>query len=66
VYQRWIDSYGSEEYLSEVLLALDLTDQVGEDLGAQAETRARQHFMMAARYEWMFWDAAHRLEAWPV
>jgi thiaminase/transcriptional activator TenA len=66
VYQRWIDSYGSEEYLSEVLLALDLTDQVGEDLGAQAEARARQHFMMAARYEWMFWDAAHRLEAWPV
>lgn len=66
VYQRWIDSYGSAEYLSEVLLALDLTDQVGADLGAQAEARARQHFLMAARYEWMFWDAAHRLEAWPV
>ena len=66
VYQRWIDSYGSDEYLSEVLLALDLTDQVGADLGAADEARARQHFMMAARYEWMFWDAAHRLEAWPV
>jgi thiaminase/transcriptional activator TenA len=66
VYQRWIDSYGSDDYLSEVLLALDLTDRVGTDLGPEAEARARQHFSMAARYEWMFWDAAHRLESWPV
>lgn len=66
VYQRWIDSYGSDEYLSEVLLALDLTDEVGAGLGAADEARARRHFAMAARYEWMFWDAAHRLEAWPV
>ena len=66
VYQRWIDSYASDEYLSEVLLALDLTDRVGADLGTKAEARARQHFLTAARYEWMFWDAAHRLEAWPV
>jgi thiaminase (transcriptional activator TenA) len=66
VYQRWIDSYGSDEYLNEVLLALDLTDRIGVGLGPGAEATARQHFLMAARYEWMFWEAAHRREAWPV
>jgi len=66
VYQRWIDSYGSDEYLREVELTLDLTDRVGVELGPSAEATARGHFRMAARYEWMFWDAAHRLEAWPV
>lgn len=66
VYQRWIDSYGSDEYQHEVDLALDLTDRVGVDLGTEAEMAARQHFRTAARYEWMFWDAAFRLEAWPV
>ena len=66
VYQRWIDSYSSDDYQREVLLALDLTDRIGLDLGPEAEAAARQHFRTAARYEWMFWDAAHRREAWPV
>ena len=66
VYQRWIDSYGSDDYLREVLLALELTDQVGLSLAPAAEAAARQHFRTAARYEWMFWDAAYRQETWPV
>jgi thiaminase/transcriptional activator TenA len=66
VYQRWIDSYGSDDYLREVNLALDLTDRVGLGLGSEVEAIARQHFRTAARYEWLFWDAAQRQEAWPV
>jgi thiaminase/transcriptional activator TenA len=66
IYQRWIDSYGGEDYLREVKIALDLTDEVGADLGPAAEARARQLFRTAARYEWMFWDAAYRLETWPL
>ena len=66
VYQRWIDSYASDDYLTEVLLALDLTDQVGTALSPEAEAVARQRFRTAAQYEWMFWDAAYRLEEWPV
>jgi thiaminase/transcriptional activator TenA len=66
VYQRWIDSYGSDDYLREVLLALELTDRVGLSLAPAAEAAARQHFRTAARYEWMFWDAAYRQETWPV
>ena len=66
VYQRWIDSYGGEDYLREVNLVLELTDQVGAGLDARAEARARRHFRTAARYEWMFWDAAHRQETWPL
>ena len=23
-------------------------------------------FRRSCQYEWMFWDAAHRLEGWPV
>ena len=30
--------------------------------------RERMHaaYTQAARLEWMFWDVAYRLEAWPV
>jgi hypothetical protein len=31
-----------------------------------AEARARHHFTLTSRYEWMFWDAAWRLEKWSL
>lgn len=66
VYQRWIDTYAGEDYHEECQEALGWTDLVGAGLTDEQEQRARRHFAVAARYEWMFWDAAYRLEQWPV
>jgi thiaminase/transcriptional activator TenA len=66
VYQRWIGTYGGSDYQALVADTLDLADQVGSELTAGQEERARGHFATAARYEWMFWDAAWRRESWPV
>ncbi len=65
-YQRWIDSYGGEEYAATVAEVLDLTDRLGERLGVAEEAAARTHFVVTAKYEWMFFDAAYRREQWPV
>jgi thiaminase (transcriptional activator TenA) len=66
VYQRWIDTYAGDQYVAEVTEVLDLADEAGSELAGPAEARAQAHFVMGARYEWMFWDAAYRREAWPV
>jgi thiaminase/transcriptional activator TenA len=65
-YQLWIDTYGGAEFGAVVRAVLDLADRVGATLGEHDEVRARRHFVTTARYEWMFWDAAWRLEQWPV
>ncbi len=65
-YQRWIDTYGGEEFGSLVEAVLDLTDRVCADLNPSQKARVRETFAAAARYEWMFWDAAWKLERWPV
>ncbi|MGH3960853.1 thiaminase II [Mycobacterium sp.] len=65
-YQRWIDTYADAEYQSVVAEVLALADDIGRTLCAADEARARAHFAVTARYEWMFWDAAWRREAWPV
>lgn len=65
-YQRWIDTYADEQYQTLVAEVLTLADDVGPTLSAADEARAREHFATAARYEWMFFDAAWRREAWPV
>ena len=66
VYQRWIDAYAGPDYGAEVAAALELADQVGSELVGSREARARANFATASRYEWMFWDAAWRREAWPI
>ena len=62
----WIDSYGGEEFAATVAEVLALTDRVGLTLSASEEAVARAHFATTSRYEWMFFDAAHRRETWPV
>ncbi len=65
-YQKWIDTYGGEEFGSLVEAVLDLTDRVCEDLNPSQKARVREAFIITSRYEWMFWDAAWKLESWPV
>lgn len=65
-YQHWIDSYGGEEFAATVGKVLDLTDRTGPTLTSAAEAAARAHFVTTSRYEWMFFEAAHRREQWPV
>jgi thiaminase (transcriptional activator TenA) len=65
-FQRWIDSYGGEEFAATVAEVLALTDRIGAVLNPAEEAAARAHFVTTARYEWMFFDAAYRRETWPV
>ena len=66
VYQKWIDTYGGEEFGALVETVLDLTDKVCEDLNPAQKARVRDAFVITSRYEWMFWNAASTLEEWPV
>src|SRR5215203_4134098 len=66
MYQKWIDTYGGEEFGALVEAVLDLTDRVCEDLNSSQKARVRDAFVITSRYEWMFWNAAWTLEGWPV
>lgn len=66
LYARWIAMYGGEEFQAVVDAVLDLTDRVGEGLSDPERARMQARFHTASRYEWMFWDAGYRREAWPV
>lgn len=65
-YGDWIATYGDPDFTAATDTARDIVDR----LAAQADpgTGARMHtaFYRATQYEWMFWDAAHRHETWPI
>jgi thiaminase/transcriptional activator TenA len=65
-YRKWIKTYGGEEFGALVEAVLDLTNRVCEDLNPAQKARVMEAFVTTSRYEWMFWDAAWKLERWPV
>jgi thiaminase/transcriptional activator TenA len=66
LYQRWIDTYGGEEFADIVRDVLTLTDELGEGISGPEEARVTEHFITTARYEWMFWDMGYRQEQWAI
>jgi thiaminase/transcriptional activator TenA len=65
-YQRWIATYGGEDFGAVVAEVLAAADTLGPGLPAAEKSRARQHFRTSSRYEWMFWDMGYRKESWPI
>jgi thiaminase len=65
-YGDWIATYGDPAFAASTRAARAVLDRVAEGQGAGTLDRMREAFTTAARYEWMFWDAAWRGESWPV
>lgn len=65
-YQKWIDTYGGEEFGGVVREVLQAADRLGPGIGPSERTLVRRHFRATSRYEWMFWDMGYRKESWPL
>ena len=66
LYQRWIDTYAGDDFAGVVRAVLELTNRIDANLGVGDRRAMAGHFLIASRYEWMFWDAAWRREEWPL
>ena len=65
-YQRWIDTYRDEAFGDAVRAMLALADDAHLAASDDERSLMRDAYHAAARFEWMFWDAAWRLETWPI
>lgn len=63
-YQKWIDTYVSEEFQQAVNRVLQTVDALAEH--ADAATVAKMHaaYTRGAELEWLFWDSAYRCDTW--
>jgi len=66
LYQRWIETYSSEEFWAVVEEMLKIVEAVSQEAGPALKEIMKGHFITTSRYEWMFWDMAWRMETWPV
>jgi thiaminase/transcriptional activator TenA len=66
LYAEWIQMYASPEYQELAGGMCTLLDRLAETAGSAERARMREHFLTSSRYEYLFWDAALRMETWPV
>lgn len=66
MYQKWVETYGGEDFNALVEAVLDVTDRACEDLNPSQEKKVMESFVTTSRYEWMFWNMGWTLERWPV
>lgn len=64
-YQRWIEMYVGETFAAGVAGARSALDSAAEGSSESEIARMIDHATTAGRYEWMFWEAAHRNLDWP-
>lgn len=64
-YQSWIDTYAGDEFHALVNQVRATIDTVAAQADARTLAEMHEAYTDAAKLEWMFWDSAYRLGAWP-
>ncbi|MDH6252712.1 thiaminase/transcriptional activator TenA [Chryseobacterium sp. H1D6B] len=63
-YQKWIDTYGGDEFSIAVQQAIDISDKIAERATPEIRKRMTEAFVMSSRMEFHFWEAAYELKTW--
>ena len=66
LYCEWIRMYVSPEYKALADWARSLADRLAMEASAQTLAKMEQSYITSLKYEYLFWDMAYNLEAWPV
>lgn len=63
-YQKWIDTYGGDEFSVAVDQAIAICDKAAESSTAETRKKMTEAFVMSSRMEFHFWEAAYDLKMW--
>ena len=66
LYCRWIDMYSSPEFGELAEWLRSFIDRTALGLSDRQRERLAEVFVANSKYEYLFWDAAYRMEEWPL
>jgi thiaminase/transcriptional activator TenA len=66
LYCRWIEMYSSPEFGELAEWLRSFMDRTMSDSSESQRERVADIFIANSKYEYLFWDAAYRMEEWPV
>lgn len=66
LYQRWIATYGGEEFGEVVDAVLGIMEETLKRLTAEQKSAVQRHFVQTSKLEYLFWDMGYERQTWPV
>ncbi|KMQ58436.1 transcriptional regulator [Chryseobacterium angstadtii] len=63
-YQKWIETYGGEEFSVAVDQAIAICDLLAENSTEEIREKMTEAFIMSTRMEFHFWEGAYDLKVW--
>lgn len=63
-YQKWIETYGGEEFGIAVQKAINICDKAAENTTGEMRERMTQAFVTSSRLEFDFWQGAYENRRW--
>jgi len=65
-YQKWIDTYASDEFEKAVQQAIDISNTYALTASPKNLAKMEEVFIKTSQLEWMFWDSAYKQEVWKI
>jgi thiaminase/transcriptional activator TenA len=65
-YQRWINTYGGDEYSAQVDLAVSVFNELAYDSAESLKKKMLETYMLSTKMEWLFWNSAYNMEKWSI
>lgn len=65
-YFKWIETYSSDEFAILTDKAIQLTDRLALASSDEDYRGMMEAFVTSSRFEYIFWDDAYRMCAWPL
>ncbi|MFD4459624.1 TenA family protein [Nocardia sp. NPDC058480] len=65
-YAQWVTTYGAAEFQQSAATARALVDAAAESASEHERAAMEKAFILAVRYELMFWDTALHPQPWPA
>ncbi|MBE1553181.1 thiaminase II [Sporosarcina limicola] len=66
VYDKWIQTYGSEWFENAVMEQITRMNELAEGLSTERREELKEHFRKSSYYEWHFWEMAWTKQAWAI
>lgn len=63
-YQRWIDTYGGDEFAEAVQQAIDICNKVAAKTTSAVREKMTEAFITSSRMEYHFWESAYEVNIW--
>ena len=65
-YQKWINTYGGEEFANSVEKAIQIAEKYAAKASIDRIKKMNEAFEKSSKLEWMFWDSAYNQESWKL